>query len=63
MLKIEEEQEYVRMLEGGKAMLRDIALSSPLAIPRILHLGVNIKQGLLECAGRFEISGGMERFV
>lgn len=48
MLKIEEEQEYVRMLEEGKAVLRDIALSSPLAIPRILSLGISIKQGLVK---------------
>jgi RNA polymerase primary sigma factor len=45
MLKIEEEQELVRMLEGGKAALKEIALSSPLAVPRILALGQNIKQG------------------
>ncbi|MFA5074021.1 MAG: sigma-70 family RNA polymerase sigma factor [Nitrospirota bacterium] len=45
MLKIEEEHEYVRMLEEGKAALQDIALSSPLAIPRILVLGENIRQG------------------
>ncbi len=48
MLKIEEEQEYVRTLEGGKAVLKEIALSSPLAIPRILTLGENIKQGLVK---------------
>jgi len=48
MLKIEEEQEYVRTLEGGKAVLKEIALSSPLAIPRILALGANIKQGLVK---------------
>jgi RNA polymerase primary sigma factor len=45
MLKIEEEQEYVRMLEEGKAALKEIALSSPLAIPRIIALGQNIKEG------------------
>jgi len=45
MLKIEEEQELVRMLEEGKAALKEIALSSPLAIPRILALGQNIKDG------------------
>jgi RNA polymerase primary sigma factor len=45
MLKIEEEQEYVRMLEEGKAALKEIALSSPLAIPRIVALGQNIKEG------------------
>ncbi len=45
MLKIEEEQEFVRMLEDGKAALKEIALSSPLAIPRILALGQNIKDG------------------
>ena len=45
MLKIEEEQAYVRTLEAGKAVLKEIALSSPLAIPRILALGANIKQG------------------
>ena len=45
MLKIEEEQEFVRMLEEGKAALKEIALSSPLAIPRILALGQNIKDG------------------
>jgi RNA polymerase primary sigma factor len=48
MLKIEEEQEYVRMLEGGKAVLKEIALSSPLAIPRVLALGANIKLGLVK---------------
>jgi len=45
MLKIEEEQQYVRMLEGGKAALKEIAFSSPLAIPRILALGQNVKLG------------------
>src|SRR5512135_2873481 len=48
MLKIEEEQEYVRMLEEGKTLLKKIALSSPLAIPRVLALGANIKQGLVK---------------
>jgi RNA polymerase primary sigma factor len=48
MLKIEEEQEYVRALEDGKAVLKEIALSSPLAIPRILALGTNIKQGFVK---------------
>jgi RNA polymerase primary sigma factor len=48
MLKIEEEQEYVRMLEEGKAALKVIALGSPLAIPRVLALGANIKQGLVK---------------
>ncbi len=48
MFKIEEEQEYVRMLEEGKAVLREIVLSSPLAIPRILSLGESIKQGLVK---------------
>ena len=48
MLKIEEEQEYVRTLEEGKAELKEIALSSPLAIPRVLALGANIKQGLVK---------------
>jgi RNA polymerase primary sigma factor len=48
MLKIEEEQEYVRMLEEGKNLLKKIALSSPLAIPRVLALGANIKQGLVK---------------
>jgi RNA polymerase primary sigma factor len=48
MLKIEEEQEYVRTLEGGKAVLKEIALSSPLAIPRVLALGASIKQGLVK---------------
>jgi RNA polymerase primary sigma factor len=45
MLKIEEEHEFVRMLEEGKAALKEIALSSPLAIPRIVALGQNIKDG------------------
>ncbi len=45
MLKIEEEHTYVRMLEDGKASLKEIALGSPIAIPRILSLGTNIKQG------------------
>ncbi|HEX9021903.1 MAG TPA: sigma-70 family RNA polymerase sigma factor [Nitrospirota bacterium] len=48
MLKIEEEHEYVRILEEGKAVLKEIALSSPLAIPRILALGASIKQGLVK---------------
>jgi RNA polymerase primary sigma factor len=48
MLKIDEEHEYVRMLEEGKAALKEIALSSPLAIPRVLALGANIKQGLVK---------------
>jgi RNA polymerase primary sigma factor len=48
MLKIEEEQEYVRTLENGKAVLKEIALSSPLAIPRVLALGSNIKLGLVK---------------
>jgi RNA polymerase primary sigma factor len=48
MLKIEEEHEYVRILEEGKVELKKIALSSPLAIPRILALGANIKQGLVK---------------
>ncbi len=48
MLKIEEEHEYVRRLEEGKAALKTIALSSPLAIPRVLALGANIKQGLVK---------------
>jgi RNA polymerase primary sigma factor len=48
MFKIEEEHAYVRMLEEGKAALKDIALSSPLAIPRVMALGANIKQGLVK---------------
>jgi RNA polymerase primary sigma factor len=48
MLKIDEEHEYVRMLEEGKAALKEIALSSPLAIPRVLALGANIKQGFVK---------------
>jgi len=48
MLKIEEEQVYVRALEEGKAVLKEIALSSPLAIPRVLALGANVKQGLVK---------------
>ena len=48
MLKIDEEHEYVRILEEGKAELKKIALSSPLAIPRVLALGANIKQGLVK---------------
>ncbi len=48
MLKIEEEHEYVRMLEEGKAALKGIALSSPLAMPRILALGQSIKQGMVK---------------
>jgi len=48
MLKIDEEQHFVRMLEGGKAALKEIAFSSPLAIPRILALGQNVKQGLVK---------------
>ncbi len=48
MLKIEEEQEYVRRLEEGKASLKEIALNSPLAIPRVLALGANIKQGMVK---------------
>jgi RNA polymerase primary sigma factor len=45
MLKIDEEHEFVRMLEGGKATLKEIAFSSPLAIPRILTIGQNVKLG------------------
>ncbi len=48
MLKIDEEHEYVRILEEGKAELKRIALNSPLAIPRVLALGENIKQGLVK---------------
>jgi len=48
MLKIEEEHEYVRVLEEGKAALKQIALGSPLAIPRVLALGANIKQGFVK---------------
>jgi len=48
MLKIEEEQKYVRTLEEGKAVLKRIALSSPLAIPRVMALGANIKDGLVK---------------
>ncbi len=48
MLKIEEEQEYVRMLEGGKAALKEVALSSPLALPRVLAIGMSIKQGFVK---------------
>ena len=48
MLKIEQEQEYVRMLESGKAALKELALGSPLAIPRVLALGQNIKEGLVK---------------
>jgi RNA polymerase primary sigma factor len=48
MLKIEEEQEYVRVLEAGKAVLKEIALGSPLAIPRVLTIGENIKQGFVK---------------
>jgi RNA polymerase primary sigma factor len=48
MLKIEEEHEYVRILEKGKAALKEIALSSPLAIPRVIAIGENIKQGLVK---------------
>jgi len=48
MLRIEQEQEYVRMLEEGKGVLKAIALSSPLAIPRVLALGANIEQRLVK---------------
>jgi len=48
MLKIEEEHEYVRILEEGKAALKEIALSSPLAIPRVMAIGENIRQGLVK---------------
>jgi RNA polymerase primary sigma factor len=48
MLKIDEEHEYVRILETGKAELKRIVLSSPLAIPRVLALGANVKQGLVK---------------
>ncbi len=48
MLKIEEEQQYVRLLEEGKSSLKEIALNSPLAIPRVLAIGTNIKQGLVK---------------
>ena len=45
MLKLEQEQEYVRTIEEGRRELTMIALSSPLAIPRILTLGANVEQG------------------
>jgi RNA polymerase primary sigma factor len=48
MLSTEQEQEHVRMLEKGKSVLNAIALNSPLAIPRVLALGVNIEQGLIK---------------
>jgi RNA polymerase primary sigma factor len=48
MLKIEEEHEYVRILEEGKTALKEVALSSPLAIPRVLALGENVKQRLVK---------------
>ena len=48
MLAIEEEHKYVGMLEAGKAALSEIALSSPIAIPRVLNLGSNVKQGLVK---------------
>ena len=48
MLKIEEEHKFVAMLEGGKAALTGIALNSPIAIPRVLNLGANVKQGLVK---------------
>ncbi len=48
MLKIDEEHEYVGILEAGKTALKRISLSSPLAIPRVLALGENIKQGLVK---------------
>lgn len=48
MLTIEEEQQYVRMLEEGKAELASIAINSPLAIPRVMSLGAGVKQGLLK---------------
>jgi len=57
MLKIEEEQEYVRMLEEGKALLREISLGSPLAIPRILSLGTSIKQGLVKAVDVLKYPG------
>ncbi len=63
MLKIEEEQEYVRTLEEGKAVLKEIALSSPLAIPRVLALGANIKQGLGEGTGCAPVPRRVEGFV
>jgi RNA polymerase primary sigma factor len=48
MLTSGEEQKYVRIIERGKALLTEIALSSPLAIPRVIVLGENIKQGLMK---------------
>lgn len=64
MLKIEEEQDYVRTLENGKAALKEIALSSPLAIPRILTLGQNIKQGLVKAPDVLRFPGEWhERFA
>jgi len=45
MLKLDQEKEYVRMLEEGRRALTAIALSSPLAIPRVLALGATIEQG------------------
>ncbi len=48
MLSAEEEQTYVRMLEEGKSSLREISLSSPLAVPRVMSIGTNVKDGLIK---------------
>src|SRR5512143_1638396 len=48
LLKLEQEQEYVRIIEEGRAALKAIALSSPLAIPRVLSLGAKIEQGSIK---------------
>ena len=56
MLKIDEEHEYVRILEEGKAELKKIALGSPLAIPRVLTLGSEYQTGTREGAGRAPVT-------
>ena len=50
-------------LEEGKAVLKEIALSSPLAIPRVLALGANIKQGLVKAQDVLRYPGRMERLI
>ncbi|OGW26995.1 MAG: hypothetical protein A2X56_13290 [Nitrospirae bacterium GWC2_57_13] len=57
MLVIEEEHKYVGILEEGKAALKEVALRSPLAIPRIMNLGAGIKQGLIKAQDALRYPG------
>jgi RNA polymerase primary sigma factor len=57
MLKTEEEQEHVRVLEEGRKALKAIALGSPLALPRVLALGANIEQGSVKAQDVLQYPG------